>query len=249
MDPDVLVRKEGADSLKRKIKSAKDLFDYKLEILSFRHNIKDAHGKSRIAAEMLSTINKIDNAILRGEYTKRLSEKIALPEHYILEELNKLRPAATGGRVQEPAVKKTAFGINPAEKLLIKFMLEEKELVEKIMQELSPGDFTDARTVKIVSLMHDLCVQGKNVEPNILMNYFGEDEASQLVCESMFMPELLGLEREKAVNDCIRRIKVQRMRSRREQLHMQIKNAQSEGDEKKLGLLVKEFHDLLKKGA
>jgi len=43
-------------------------------------------------------------------------------------------------------------------------MLEERELIERIMQELSPADFADMRTAKIVSLMHDLFTQGKNIE-------------------------------------------------------------------------------------
>ncbi|MDD5408982.1 MAG: DNA primase, partial [Candidatus Omnitrophica bacterium] len=94
MDPDTLVRQEGIDSLRAKLNDAKTLFDYKLEVLKCRHNIKDAHGKSRIASEMLSTINKFDNAILRSEYIRRLSEEIKTPEHYILEELNKLKPNA-----------------------------------------------------------------------------------------------------------------------------------------------------------
>ncbi|MFA4993657.1 MAG: toprim domain-containing protein, partial [Candidatus Omnitrophota bacterium] len=248
MDPDTLVRREGIDSLKAKLKDAKTLFDYKLEVLKCRHNIKDAQGKSRIASEMLSTINKFDNAILRSEYIRRLSEEIKIPEHSILEELNKLKPGAAVRSDEGLCVKKTVSGINPAEKLLIKFMLEEKELIEKIMQELSPADFTDLRTSKVVSVMHDLFTRGKNIEPSILMNYFSEDDASQLVCESMFMPELLDQDREKAVNDCITRVKVQRLRSQRENLHIQIKNAQSSGDEQKLNSLIKEFHNLIKKG-
>ncbi|MCK9430780.1 MAG: toprim domain-containing protein [Candidatus Omnitrophica bacterium] len=248
LDPDALVRRDGVDTLKAKIKDAKNLFDYKLEILKSRHNIKEAHGKSKIASEMLSTINKFDNAILRGEYVKRLSEEIRIPEHYIIEELNKLKPSLTEHQDETVLPKKTSSGINPAEKLLIKFMLEERDLIEKIMQELSPADFSDMRTAKIVSVMHDLFTQGKSIEPSILMNYFSEDDASQLVCESMFMPELAGQDREKAVNDCIARIKVQRLKSQREHLHIQIKSAQSLGDEQKLNSLIKEFHNLIKKG-
>ncbi len=64
----------------------------------------------------------------------------------------------------------------------------------------------------------------------------------------MFMPVLVDSEREKAVNDCIARIKVQRLKSKREHLHLQIKNAQTCKDEKKLNVLIQEFHNLIKKG-
>ena len=248
LDPDALVRGQGIDSLKAKIRNAASLFDYKLEILKSRHDIKDAHGKSKIAGEMLSTINKFDNAILRAEYTKRLSEEIKIPEHYILEELNKLKPSAAEKALEPSVIARNTPEINPAEKLLIKFMLEEKELIEKIMQELEPADFQDIRTAKVVSVMHDLFTRGKNIAPSVLMNYFSEDDASRLVCESMFMPELLEQEREKALNDCIQRIKVQRLKSRREFLHVQIKSAQTSGDEKRLNSLIQEFHNLIKKG-
>ena len=248
LDPDALVRKEGVSSLKEKIDHACSFFDYKLKLLKSRYDIKDAHGKSKIASEMLSTINKFDNAILRGEYTKKLAEEIRVPENHILEELNKLKPTLPAQEINQEPVKKKQPEINPAEKLLIKFMLEEKDLIEKIMQELSPSDFQDIRTAKIVSVMQELVLQGKNIQPSLLMNYFSEDDASQLVCETMFMPDLNDQEREKAVSDCITRIKVNRLKSRREHLHAQIKNAQGLGDEQRLNSLILEFHNLIKKG-
>ena len=248
MDPDTLVRQEGISALKDKVEKAVSFFDYKLDLLRSRHDIKDAQGKTKIASEMLLTINKFDNAILRGEYTKRLSEQMRIPEQHILEELGKLKSLDSKFSGQPVFSAKKQVAINPAEKLLIKFMLEEKELIEKIMQQLSPDDFADARTVKIVSVMQSLALEGKNITPSVLMNYFSEDDASQLVCETMFMPALDDQGREKAVNDCITRIKIQRTKSQREHLHLEIKSAQSLGDERKLNSLIQEFHNLIKKG-
>ena len=248
MDPDALVRNQGIATLKDKVKKAASFFDYKLDVLRSRYDIKEAQGKAKIASEMLLTINKFDNAILRGEYTRRLSEVMCIPEQHILEELGKLKPAdSRPAGLSFPSVKKQ-IQINPAEKLLIKFMLEEKDLIEKIMQELSPADFADTRTAKIISVMQNLVLEGKNITPSVLMNYFSEDDASQLVCETMFMPALEDQEREKAVNDCITRIKIQRKKAQREYLHLQIKSAQSLGDEGKLNSLIQEFHNLIKKG-
>lgn len=247
-DPDVIVRQEGPASLKTKIDNADSFFDYKLNVLRRRYNIKEAPGKSEIASQMLSTINKFDNAILRGEYTKKLSEEIQIPEHYILDELNKLK-SIPSGHTEAPALpQKKNLEINPAERLLIKFMLEEKELINKIMQELSPSDFQDIRAAKIVQVMHDLVLQGKNIEASLLMNYFGEDDANQLVCETMFMPEIQDEEREKAIHDCIGRIKIQKEKAKRQHLQAQIKSAQNMGDEQRLNSLIKEFHNLIKKG-
>ncbi|MFA5200516.1 MAG: DNA primase [Candidatus Omnitrophota bacterium] len=247
MDPDVLVRRSGPEGLKTKIAQSLSFFDYKLDLLKSRHDINDAHGKSKIAAEMLSTINKFDNAILKCEYTKKLAEAIKIPERHIVEELNKIKPLQNS-EAAGPVFKKKRVEINPAEKLLVKFMLEEKELIEKIMQELSLSDFQDERTAKVVSAIQEMAVQGKNIQPNFLMNYFSEDEATQFVCETIFMPDLDDQDREKAVNDCINRIKVDRLKSKREHLHNEINAAQVSGDEQKLNSLIKEFHNLIKKG-
>ncbi|MFA5092952.1 MAG: DNA primase [Candidatus Omnitrophota bacterium] len=248
MDPDTFVRNQGVQHLKDKVSQACSLFDYKLGILKSRHDIKDPHGKSKIAAEMLITINKLDDAILRAEYIKKLAEEIKISEQYILEELNKLKSTVVKVQSTPQAQLKKSIEINPAEKLLIKFMLEESALIEKIMQELSPSDFKDARTAKIVSLIHELAIKGKSIQPSVLMNYFNEEDANQLVCETMFMPELSDQEKEKAINDCINRIKVDRLKSKREYLHVQIKSAQSMGDELQLNKLIQEFHNLIKKG-
>ena len=248
VDPDTLVRQEGINTLKNKVENAVSFFDYKLDILKSRFDIKDAHGKTKIATEMLATINKFTNAILKGEFIKRLSEAMCIPELDILEELGKIKSIDSKSLPANVVAVKKQAQINPAEKLLIKFMLEEKDLIEKIMQQLSPADFADSRTAEIVSLMQNLVHQGKNVTPSLLMNYFSEDDASQLVCETMFMPALTDQAREKAVNDCIARIKIQRLKVQREHLHLEIKSAQSLGDEEKLNGLIQEFHNLIKKG-
>jgi DNA primase len=249
MDPDTFVRKQGVTVFKDKLDSAESFFDYKLAVLSRRFDIQDEYGKAKIAGEMLLTINKFDNAILRGEYIKKLSETMGIPQQHILEELRKLKPSSSGPQLPAaPPADKKSSPINPAEKLLIKLMLEEKDLIETIMQQLTLADFSDARTSKIVSVMQELALQGKAVSPSLLMNYVSEEDAAQLLCETIFMPQLNELGREKAVNDCIARIKVQRLKSQLEHLHVQIKTAQSAKDEGKVNILMQEFQNLIKKG-
>ena len=169
-----------------------------------------------------------------------------MQETYILEELQKLKPLQGHTGVNHDENKKK-LEINPAEKLLIKFMLEEKDIIQRIKMELDPADFQDKRTSRIVAIMYELTTQGKAVTPNILMNYFNEDDATQLLCESVFLPDLTIQERDKAVGDCIQRLKQERLKNRREHLHTQIKHAQAAGDEKTLHDLVKEFQDSIHK--
>ncbi|MBM3246614.1 MAG: DNA primase [Candidatus Omnitrophica bacterium] len=244
-DPDSFVRKNGAAAFKVKIKEAQNLFDYKLNILKARHNIKEPEGKARIASDMLPTIKKFKNLILRAEYTRKFAEALNVAEHYVAEELQKIKEDRPYTGLNEPPSKK-ALNINPTEKLLIKLMLEEAEFINRIKDNLEPADFQDERISRIVSIIFDLMKDGQEIVPHKLINHLkGQDDILQVVCESTFLPEVSGQDREKIVDDCIQRLKNERLRLKRQHLHEEIKTAQLLGDEEKLGRLMQEFHLLV----
>lgn len=245
-DPDLFVRKNGIDSFKAKVDQSQNLFDYKLKVLKSRYNAKEIEGKAKISSEMLSTINKFNNAVLKSEYVKRLSEELNVKEEALLQELGKIKPDRPYVDFNPPQGLK-ATNINLTEKLLVKLMLEEVDFINRVRETLEPADFQDERISRIVSIMFDLIEQGKVVEPHKLINHFGAEDISQVICESTFLPEVSGGDKERILDDCIRRLKSERLKFRRQQLHDQIKTAQALGEEEKLNRLVQQFHELIKK--
>jgi len=245
-DPDSFTRKNGIGNFKKKINQAESLFDYKLRILKSRYSTKDIESKALISSEMLLTINRFKNAILKAEYLKRLAQELDISEDALLQELNKIKEnkAYSEPYAQGPA--KKALNINPTEKLLIKLMLEEDELISRIRERLEPADFQDERTARIVSLMFDLIGQGKNIEPNKLINYLDDESISQIICESTLSPQIPEQNKENIINDCIQRLKNERLKIKKQRLHEQIKTAQTLGDEEKLHRLMQEFDCLIK---
>jgi DNA primase len=246
-DPDLFVRKNGIENFRAKIEQAENLFDYKLRILKARYNPKEIEGKAKISLEMLSTINRFKNAILKSEYIKRLAQELNIQEDALLQELKKIKADRLYLEPQQEPLKKKVLNINPTEKLLIKLMLEEAELIERIRERLEPTDFQDGRISRIVSIMFDLVSQGKGVEPHKLINQFEDDEdIRQFICESTLLPEFVSENKEKIIDDCIQRLKSERLRLKKQHLHEQIKTAQNLGDEEKLQRLIEEFHHLIK---
>ncbi|MFH1458511.1 MAG: DNA primase [Candidatus Omnitrophota bacterium] len=246
-DPDTYVRKHGIQSLEEKITGACDLFDYKLQVLKSRFNVRKVEDKARIAGSMLETIHKIKNAVLKSEYVRKLAQDLDIREEALLEEIRKISPAKPYAGFSDGVSKKTTQAINPTEQLLIKLMLEENELVEHIRKNLEPADFQDERACRIVSILFDLIGQGKTVDPASLINHLDDELASQVICESMFLPETLSQDQKEAVvADCVRRLKSKKSRLKRELLHGQIKAAQQTGDEEELGRLIEEFDYLIK---
>ncbi|MFH0912879.1 MAG: DNA primase [Candidatus Omnitrophota bacterium] len=245
-DPDLFVRKNGIDSFKEKIKQAESLFDYKLRILKSRYSIKDIHAKASVCAEMLPTINKFKNVILKTEYIKRLAQELDIAEDALLQELKKIKEDRPYPDLSVEGSKRKAVDINPTEKLLIKLMLEEEALISNIRERLDPADFQDERTHRIVKLMFELIDQGKNIEPSKLINHLADENMTQIISESTLLPEVSSEHKENIVNDCVQRIKSERLKLKKQRLHEQIKTAQGSRDEQQLNRLMQEFHSLIK---
>jgi len=247
LDPDLFVRKQGIASFKDKMAHAQDMLDYKLGILKSRYNVKEIDGRAKASSLMLETIAKFKNAILKSEYIKKLAEELNIKEEALWEEIRKVKKEK-GFLSPSPAAARRLHSVNPTEKLLMSLMLEENSLIERIKETLDPKDFQDERISRIVSIMFDLVEQGKKVEPQILMNHLGDD-ISELLSESVFLPQQSPTEahKEKVVEDCIQRLKNEKIKLARQKLHEQIKLAQSSGDHERLARLTAEFHSLIQK--
>lgn len=247
-DPDLFVREFGINALRDKITNAQNIFDYKLGVLKSRHNLKEIEEVARISTLMLETIAKFKNSILRSEYIRKLAQELDVKEEALLEEIKKVKRDKV--YLNAPVVStRKKFNANPTEKLLMSLMLEENSLISRIRGALDLQDFQDERISRIVSIMFDLIDQGKQVGPQDLMNQAGDD-ISELVCESVFLPQgSSDLHKEKVVDNCIQRMKHERLKSERQRLHEQIKSAQHAGDEQRLSRLTEEFHCLIKKKA
>ena len=73
-DPDSFLRKNGKHAFEKIIADARDLFDYKLDLLKNRYGTKDI---ASVVDEMLPTIYKIQHAVLQSEYIRKLAEALS----------------------------------------------------------------------------------------------------------------------------------------------------------------------------
>lgn len=246
-DPDVCVRKEGIDRFTERVAGAKDLFDYKMNILKSQYDSRSVEGKAKISSEMLATINRFQNAIYRSEYLKKLAQELRVEEGALLQEMQKLKNPALlrDGAVAE--AKAAQEEKHPTERLLLKLMLEESALINRVRESLKPDDFQDTMVSKMVSLLFRFLEEGKQIEMSCLLNHIGSDEVSRFVCESACLSEPESQHKDKIIEDCIKRLQQKSLTSKKQCLHKEIKVAQQSGDEALLSRLVAEFNHLLKK--
>lgn len=249
-DPDLFVRKHGVEEFSQRIKQAQNLFDYKLKVLKGRHDIKDIEGKAMISSEMLPTINRFSNAILKTEYLRKLAQELSVGEEALFQELKKVKddrlysyPGIPAAPARGPL---SSSPTEQTEKLLVKLMLEEAELINQIRDSLKPDDFQDQRVSRIVSLMFRLIEEGKSIEAKSLINHLNDSAVEKVIHESSFLPDVPQERKGHVIDDCIKRLKVEGLRLKRQKLHEAIKAAQDEGDEEKVYRFMKELHGLIK---
>ncbi len=246
-DPDTYVRKFGIESFNELIKNADNLFDYQFKVLKEKYGTEKVEKKAKIASDMLRTIKKLKDSILRDEYIKKLAENLDLEESFVRDVYNNLKVESSIGEVVAESFSKFSK-TNPTEKLLMKLMLEETQLVSELKTRIEPSDFQDKMISQIVSTMFDLTTQGKNCSAHNLINYLGEENLSSLVCESTFMPEITSSEKNRIVDDCVTRLKKNSLQTKRKKLQEAIKLAEQKGDEEGLNKLKLEFNCLIKQG-
>jgi len=246
LDPDTFIRKHGTEDFLKLVKSSKNIFDYKLDKLIKRYNINSSNGKTGIAAEMLPTLSRINNAVLKDALVKKLSDRLSIDEEALKVELKKVKPGYTQrvNAAAGPVAAKT--GSISAEMMVLSLMMEGGTLVDKAMKDLSPDEIKNSSIRDLVKLIYDFHKNNKAVSPAKLINHLPSDsEAANLISQAVGMLEMIK-ERDRVIVDCISRIKKDNVRERLNMIQEAIKSAHGSKDEGKVKALIVEYNNLVK---
>ena len=244
-DPDSFVTKFGLDEFKKVIEQAKDLFSYKLGLLLKRYKSGTPEGKAKIVSEMLPTLWRIPNAVLKSTYLRKLSEGLDIDEAALREELGKVRGDYTYYYKRDAAQPDTSRMLKSAEKILLSLMLEDCSLIEGVRSKLDYGIFQDEVIRKIVKIMYDFCDGAKKITPGRLITFLDDETSSELISELASDGHRYA-DKEKNIYDCIRWIKENSRKCRLKDLQTEIHSAQTNGDQLRLKELVAQYSELLR---
>jgi len=245
-DPDSFVREKGVDKLKEKIDKAINLFDYKLNLLKEKFDIKKSEDKAKIAHEMLITISKVKNEVLKSSYLKKLAEILSVREDALLIELNKVKDDSLILDYDRFLTSKS-LNLNVVEKMIVKLLLEEEGLIQQTKEKLEISDFQDPHVKKIMCSIFDLNSKGKKIEVSRLMSYFDDQAICQTLTQLCFSEECKKIDKQKAFDDCVNRLKKENLKTKRLRLRDEIKTAESDGNKQRLNELIKEYNCLIKR--
>jgi DNA primase len=245
-DPDSFLRKFGKEKLDEAIKRSKSLFTYKLDILRRRFNDAEPETKAETIKEMLHTINKVKNAIIKAEYIKLLAQELSVKEDAVWEELRKIRDKRQGTRDKAEEIKRP-IDISPAEKILARLMLEDANIIKAVKDELKPSDFRNQDIRNITEALFSIDIEDGFIDVNKLINSM-EDKVPQNVISFIVNEEVDIKDKEKNICDCIMAIKKENRNRHLKDIQNRLHIAQKSGYEAEEKKLLEEFNQLIKRG-
>jgi DNA primase len=246
-DPDSFVRKYKIEAFQELLEKPTALFEYKLNVSKSRYSTETTEAKIKVADEMLSTISKVNNAILKSEYIKRLSEALDLKEDAIRLEAKKIKKHSGGYSIQPISFnKEESVPLSAAEKIVIGLIIEDNNLISSVKEKLNRNEFCNDYAQRIVEFIFGLHEQNKTVSYAALINSLDIDGVENLLSE-IAAANSAFTDKKKNLEDCILWIKKNNLKRNLEKLRHQIKEAQNVGEHGRVTELIIEYNSLMKR--
>ena len=175
-DPDTFVRQQGAAGLAAASEAGIDVFDRKIQILQRGGWFADLHRRRRAIDYLLPTIRACTDALLRGMYIARAAE-VSGVDPRVLEAEAGVAATPRGRQAPPPSVQRSAprnefrrdqpperpraarplaratgEGMS-AERELVRAMLKQRSLVERLTERVGPDSFHEPRYREIFATL------------------------------------------------------------------------------------------------
>ncbi len=238
-DPDTFILKEGKEEFLRLVNSSQDFFFYKLDRLKENLDENKLREKSEILKEMLFTLNRFNDHIVKYEYLKKLAEHLDTDESSLRLELSKIEK----GKAYELAdtdireKKENIF----SEEYLVKSMLVDKKVLSLIKENIEIEEFSDVVLKDIVKTCYKVAESGSSFKLRNIITCLSDEaqnKVSQLLAED-FSPE------EEVLKESVAEFKKRIQRKKRKDLKEKIRQAEKVNDQDSVISLISEYQRLI----
>ncbi len=244
-DPDSFLRKEGKEAFLAAVEGAnKPLVDFLVEIALAELDPSDSAYQAKVVERVTPILAKIPDNVLRQEQADRMAELLRLrdkdnigPAKIFFPHLDRFarrlgaeadRPKARA-TAPAPAIQPLALISAPQEEeFLVKLMLEDGRFIARAKEEGIADDFSHPGLKKISELLI-LDYRGGGIDASRVIDRLEEPYLQGLI-SALAMVASLGEEQEKRFDDCLKRVRLKKLKSKDERLSQAIKEAGNKGD-------------------
>ncbi len=214
-DPDEFIKALGAKAFQERIDRAENSFMYEISIIEKRYDRGDPEAETNFEREAAAKLAQFPERLERENYTKAVANQYNIDYVGLMELvvsygnsvgiLSKTKPKPETA----PVKKKRESGVRQAEKILLTWMMDSKEIFQKVSIYIKPSDFIDSLLEDVATKLYKQYEEGQ-VNPAAIINTYETEEEHNEVA-ALFSEDLNEnlnhFEREKTLNDIVMKVK------------------------------------------
>jgi DNA primase len=251
-DPDEYIRENGKNEFLRYLENnIFNLIDYKLKIAVEKFSIDAPEGKAKALNFLLDDLVFINNAVEKQHYFEKIITKLQINENALYEEYNKARRLQKYGIKQDKnnnkrnntnKLIKDTLNLTKSEKILIKNMLEDEKIFNKVYKEIGFEYFDEQIKNILLLYQEDLQIMNKTLTPALFINKL-EGDLKSCVSSILAMEENVLV----SFDDCFKDVKLKHLKKQEHELISEIEKAEKIGNTNVVASLIQHLKELQKK--
>ncbi|MGD2279117.1 MAG: DNA primase [Candidatus Omnitrophota bacterium] len=242
-DPDSFVKEHGKEKFENELENAKDLFDYKLDLLIGKLGAEDIGG---IVDELLPTISKVENLVVQSDYLKKLAERLGVHEASLRYEMGKVKPDYSYHYASEAKVDLSSGNYRKSEVHLLGLAISDKKILSTIKEKLGFNMFRDMNVRKILDIVDAFYQREEEISLGKLLSRIEkEDSLKRAVMQAVAKADITE-DAERALRDCMVCVRREDRDEKLKVLTMQLKKAQEARNDSQMKELLEQINKIHK---
>jgi len=249
-DPDEYIRSQGAENFSKLLDNSLGLIDYKLQLANKDVDISTANGKLIYIRNAIDVLSSLESDLQLEIYAKKVANDLKISEQVIKKEVQKRKLPNNGLEYKKSHIRNNnkefnnllqVTGSYKAEISLIKLLVENEEIRDKIKSQIRPEFFMNKNTRKIAEILFDRMNKGLDIIAAELFNLLDEESSREL---SRALMVKLNIQKESIVDSLIQKVKEGYYKYSISEVLEQIKKAEIIGEREEINTLLSNYQKL-----
>ncbi len=249
-DPDEVIKSQGFEYFKELLNNSMDLISYKLFLAKKGVNIGTPDGKLKLIKQAVDILTGVNNEPEIEIHVKKLAAELGVSPQAIKKEVQRRKMANNGyeyKKSQRRDNNKEFSKISPvkgfykAERKILKLIIENEKIREKIKGQITPRFFTNNNTKKIADVLFEIINKKQNIEISHVFNYLDKEGCAEL---STILMEYVELKDEELINALVKKVKEGYFKESIDQVREQIRKAEILGQREEINDLLNIYQKL-----
>lgn len=262
-DPDEYLRKYGVKMFNELLQNSLGYVDFKMHLLKKQYNIKDPEGKIQFAQAMMKFLSTIHSSVKKDVYIKKIAKETGISPKAISNDFKGGSYSSKDKYIKNqyrynnkdrivPVKSMLQSGYMIADNNLLHMIVTDKYVYDMVKDKITPDDFLEQSSRDIAKKVFEAYEDSDKID-------FSELKENLDRLQSEKLSEVIGLEilidyenKEKAVNDYIKTIKIQKLKQLKNKVKIDIKaiehkDSKTDDDLQKLKKLLRELIEIQEK--